>query len=102
MTQIQLAISPYRLAEDLLKESIDASVTVEQKKRGGYPTMFCIYCKNERIENEAPCVSCGAPSPLAGETPYRQDETYGQGQRQPSLLLVSYEAGGMQQADYEW
>lgn len=64
--------------------------------------MFCIYCKNERIENEAPCVYCGAPSPLAEETRYRQDEIYGQGQPQPSLLPVPYQGGGMQQADYEW
>src|SRR5438105_4781523 len=64
--------------------------------------MFCIYCKNERIENEAPCPYCGAPSSLAEETPYRQEGSYGQGQRQPSLLPVPYQAGGMQQADYEW
>ena len=26
--------------------------------------MICSYCKNARIENEAPCPHCGAPSPL--------------------------------------
>jgi hypothetical protein len=85
-----------------MKKSIDASVRIEQKKRGRYPTMFCIYCKNERIGNEAPCPYCGAPSPLAEETTYRQEEPYGQGQRQPSLLPVPYQAGGMQRADFAW
>jgi hypothetical protein len=26
--------------------------------------MFCTYCKQARIENQAPCPNCGAPSPL--------------------------------------
>jgi hypothetical protein len=64
--------------------------------------MFCSYCKNERIENEAPCPYCGAPSPGAAGTSYRQEGSSGQGYAQPSLLPVPYQRGGMQQADYEW
>ncbi len=64
--------------------------------------MFCIYCKNERIENETPCPYCGAASPLAAETSSRQEGFYGQGHGQPSLLPVPYQGRGMQQVDYEW
>ncbi len=28
--------------------------------------MICAYCKTTRVENEAPCPNCGAPSPLQG------------------------------------
>ncbi len=30
--------------------------------------MFCTYCKTARVENEAPCPYCGAPSPLLGKS----------------------------------
>src|SRR6185312_3344625 len=33
--------------------------------------MFCTYCNTARIENEAPCPNCGAPSPLLGKSPVR-------------------------------
>jgi len=36
--------------------------------------MFCTYCKVARVENEAPCPNCGAPSPLLGRS---QDAGWG-------------------------
>ena len=30
--------------------------------------MFCTYCNAVRVENEAPCPNCGAPSPLLGSS----------------------------------
>ncbi len=30
--------------------------------------MYCTYCKMARIENEAPCPNCGAPSPLLSQS----------------------------------
>ena len=27
-------------------------------------TLFCTYCRSERLANESPCPNCGAPSPL--------------------------------------
>src|SRR5438128_8054239 len=101
MSHLRLAILPYLLVEDLMKDDIDASVRVEQKKRGVYPTMFCIYCKNERVENETPCSYCGAPSSLREDTSYRQEEPW-QGQQQPSLLPVPYQGAEMQRAEYQW
>jgi hypothetical protein len=99
--ECRLAISPYPPVQNLLKYGIDASVSVEQKKRGGCTTMFCVYCKNERVENEAPCPYCGALSPLVEDITYGQKETYRQGE-QPSLLPIPYQGGGMQQADFPW
>lgn len=32
--------------------------------------MYCTYCKMARIQNEAPCPNCGAPSPLFGQSHY--------------------------------
>ncbi|GAC1358857.1 MAG: hypothetical protein PVS3B1_09600 [Ktedonobacteraceae bacterium] len=32
--------------------------------------MYCTYCKMARVENEAPCPNCGAPSPLFGQSRY--------------------------------
>ncbi|GCE14337.1 zinc ribbon domain-containing protein [Tengunoibacter tsumagoiensis] len=31
--------------------------------------MFCTYCHAARIENDAPCPNCGAPSPFVGRAP---------------------------------
>jgi hypothetical protein len=52
--------------------------------------MFCFHCKNERLENETPCPYCGAPSPLTWNAH--------SGQKDHSLLPVSYQGSGMQQA----
>lgn len=54
--------------------------------------MFCFYCKNERVENEAPCPHCGAPSPLTWNA------HSGQKDQQPSLLPVPYQGWRTQQA----
>ena len=32
--------------------------------------MYCTYCKMARVENEAPCPNCGAPSPFLGQSHY--------------------------------
>ncbi len=63
--------------------------------------MFCIYCKNERAENETPCSHCGAPSSLGENTPAQQEQPW-QRQQQPSLLPVPYQGAEMQQAEYQW
>jgi hypothetical protein len=62
--------------------------------------MFCTYCKQTRIENQAPCPNCGAPSPLLQISNFGQLGTIdsigasessqaGQGENRPNEMATS-------------
>src|SRR2546421_12717288 len=37
--------------------------------------MLCTFCNSARLDNEAPCQHCGAPSPLSGQGSFGNPET---------------------------
>lgn len=55
--------------------------------------MFCTYCNKTRVENEAPCPYCGAPSPLKERSPVREWDSSAYPARPQTGPLSSSEDG---------